>query len=102
MKNFIISFTSAIIGIWVSQAIIFWILGFFPENVYLSDSILYFYPLILTIGLPIYFFVQNKKSIARGLLFGGIIYCVGLGFVIILNTGELNCTPYFFNLLNKC
>ena len=104
-KKVIFSSIITIIILWVSQFLILgsWILNsFFPENVYLNEVVLYFYPPLLIIGFSAYFWAYKKRDIAKGIIIGGLIYCFGLWLVVSSDTSEMICQRYFFDLLTNC
>ena len=87
---------------WISDSIIFSIMGDRPNNIYVRDYFLFFNPLIVVIILSICFFILKKKDIARGIIIGGLIYCLVNWFNISWDISEMACQRYFFNLLTNC
>jgi len=80
-----------------------WLANFYPDNIYVSDATLIFYPPLLIFTLSLFFFLIGKKEIAIGVIIGGIIYVLGLWFNIWWDISEMPCgTKYFFNLLTNC
>jgi len=99
-KKVIISAIISFIAIWISQ---FKIGAFFPpDNVYLNDSWLFFYPPIIIIIFSIIFSRFRKKEVAMGVIIGGLIYYFGLVFIYFFPLGQVVCGRYFFNLLTNC
>jgi len=101
-KKIIISFLSAVVSIWASQFFIFWILGFFPDNPYVTDVVVFLYSPIATLVMSICLYLRKEKSIAIGFFAGGLIYCLAWTFVALWGIGDVGCTRYFFNLLTNC
>ncbi|MEK7658754.1 MAG: hypothetical protein AAB352_02695 [Patescibacteria group bacterium] len=100
-KIIVISIVS-LIGVWISQFVIFLILDFFPKNI-LSDVFLYTYPLFITFAVGVYFFVRKKKEFMIGSIIGGLIYSFTTGFLILWDVSVgMGCTRFFFNLLTNC
>ena len=99
-KKIVLSFVITITILWASHV---WFGGLFPNNVYYSDSVLLFYPPLVFLGFTVYFWKYRKnKNIAMGILMGGIIYCLLLGFMITWATLEMGCGRFFFNLFTTC
>jgi len=75
----------------------------YPENIYVSDFTLYFYPIVITIIFSLISFSVRKKEIAIGIIIGGVIYILGLWLNIWWDFSEMPCgTKYFFDLFTKC
>ena len=102
LEKGVFSFILSIFVVWGGQWLFFMILGFFPENTYINDIILFIYPPVLVIGAFIYFWRKKEKVIAISLLIGGGGYYLLYWFSIFLLASVTQCGRYFFNLLTNC
>ncbi len=87
---------------WIGDEVIFKFIGDKPSNIYINDYFLFLNPPIVVIVLSTYFFILKKKDIAKGIIIGGLIYCLVNWFNIAWDTSEMSCQRYFFNLLTNC
>ena len=85
-------------AMWISDEIIFRIIGNSPNNIYISDYFLFLNPLLIIIVLSTYFLIRKKKDIAIGIIIGGFIYYLVSWFNISWDLSEMSCQRYFFNL----
>jgi hypothetical protein len=96
----IISAIVTFILIWISQFMVGVSLP--PENVYLNDSWLFFYPPLIIVIFSFLFSKFKKKEGVTGVIIGGLIYYLGLVFIYFFPLGQVICGRYFFNLLTNC
>jgi hypothetical protein len=101
-QKFVFSFLLGIVALWLSHAIVSWIVGSLSGNTYLNEAIQYFYPPLFSLALSMYFFISNKKEIAYGIIIAGVLYYLILWFLILATASEMGCTRYFFNLFTNC
>jgi len=101
--NKLIKVLTTAFGLWTSHWLMFWIESFFPQNIYLNDSVLFVYPPVIIIIVSIYLFFLGKKIDAMSVIIGGLIYYLALLFVVAWGISEMGgCTRYFFNLFTTC
>lgn len=98
MKKFFIAF----ISLWLTHLVIIKVSKAIFSNIYILDSLFFFYPIILAAGLIIYFLKHNKKQDAMGMITAFVIYYPIFLLTYFWGLGEGFCTSYFFNLLNNC
>jgi hypothetical protein len=98
-KKFYLAILLSFITIWASQ---FLILSFLHGNNFITDVVLFIYPLIAFAGSSVFFFLQKKNDIAIGIIIGGALYWIGFSLINIVFLGEAVCGRYFFNLLTNC
>jgi len=93
MKKFVMSSITTVIGSWLGYKIISFILVFLLQNVFLNIYLIYaasfFLPLIIILGLSIYFFIHKEKEIAVAVFIAGIMSCSIFGYGILFTIGEM-------------
>ena len=93
IKKFVLSFITTIIGSWLGYKVVLSILVFFLlngiSNIYLIYAVSFLLPLIIILGLSIYFFMHKEKEIAVAVFLAGILSCLILGYGVMFGIGEM-------------